>query len=99
MVSFVQFLYKPTRVTSTMTALGFIAGTLTTLAFLPQVIRSYRTRSAASLSWGWLVLFGSGVAAWACYGVLRDDVAIVWTNSVTLLLVLGLVALRARPAK
>jgi len=82
-----------------MTALGFTAGTLTTLAFLPQVIRSYRTRSAASLSWGWLVIFGSGVTLWACYGVLRGDVAIVWTNGLTLLLVLSLIVLRARPAK
>jgi MtN3 and saliva related transmembrane protein len=79
-----------------MTAIGLTAGTLTTFAFLPQVLRSYRTGSAASLSWGWLLLFGTGVGAWICYGVLRADIAIVWTNSVTLLLVTSLIVLRAR---
>lgn len=81
-----------------MNALGFVAGTLTTLAFLPQVMRSYRARSAAHFSWGWLVLFAGGVAAWTGYGVLRDDVAIIWPNGVTLLLVLSLILLRVRGA-
>ena len=56
-----------------MTALGYLAGALTTLSFLPQVVRSARMRSAAGLSWLWLLCFGSGVAAWAVYGVLRGD--------------------------
>jgi len=81
-----------------MTALGFIAGTMTTLSFLPQVIRSYRARSAASFSWGWLVLFAGGVSVWTCYGVFRSDVAIVWTNAVTLVLVVILIMLRIRGA-
>jgi MtN3 and saliva related transmembrane protein len=78
------------------TALGFIAGALTTLSFLPQVIRSYRTRSVASFSWGWLMLFAGGVSAWTCYGVFRGDLAIVWTNAVTLVLVVFLILLRIR---
>jgi len=83
-------------VTLAVTALGFIAGTMTTLSFLPQVIRSYRAHSAASFSWGWLVLFAGGVSAWACYGVFRGDVAIVWTNAITLMLVVLLIMLRIR---
>ncbi len=79
-----------------MTVLGFVAGTMTTLAFLPQVIRSYRARSAEHFSWWWLMLFAGGVAAWTGYGVLRHDVAIIWPNAVTLLLVCSLIALRAR---
>jgi MtN3 and saliva related transmembrane protein len=78
------------------TALGLIAGTMTTLSFLPQVIRSYRAHSAASFSWGWLVLFAGGVSAWTCYGVFRSDLAIVWTNAVTLVLVVILIMLRIR---
>jgi MtN3 and saliva related transmembrane protein len=81
------------------TALGFIAGSMTTLAFLPQVIRSYRTGSATSLSWWWLALFACGVSAWVCYGLLRNDMAIVWTNGVTLSLVLSLIVLRTRGAR
>jgi MtN3 and saliva related transmembrane protein len=81
------------------TALGFIAGAMTTLSFLPQVIRSYRAHSAASFSWGWLLLFAGGVSAWTCYGVFRSDLAIVWTNAVTLLLVVTLIILRIRGAR
>ncbi|HEX4437720.1 MAG TPA: PQ-loop domain-containing transporter [Solirubrobacteraceae bacterium] len=78
-----------------MTALGYVAGALTTLSFLPQVVRSARMRSAAGLSWLWLLCFGSGVAAWAVYGILRGDPAIIAANSATLLAVLVLVWLRA----
>jgi MtN3 and saliva related transmembrane protein len=78
-----------------MTALGYVAGALTTLSFLPQVVRSARMRSAAGLSWLWLLCFGSGVAAWAIYGILRGDPAIIAANSATLLAVLVLVWLRA----
>jgi MtN3 and saliva related transmembrane protein len=81
------------------TALGFIAGTMTTLSFLPQVIRSYRARSAASFSWAWLVLFAGGVSAWACYGLFRGDLAIIWTNAVTLVLVITLIMMRIRGAR
>ncbi len=81
-----------------MSTLGFIAGTLTTMSFLPQVLRSYRARTAAHLSWGWLVFFAVGVGAWIGYGALRGDPAIVLTNAVTLGLVLALIVLRARGA-
>lgn len=77
-----------------MTVLGLLAGALTTLSFLPQVIRTFRTGSARDLSWGWLGLFGTGVAAWLVYGSLTSDLAITATNAVTITLVGGLVALK-----
>jgi MtN3 and saliva related transmembrane protein len=43
-----------------MTILGLIAGTCTTLSFLPQVIRTLRTRHARDLSAAWLLIFGLG---------------------------------------
>lgn len=75
--------------------IGFAAGALTTLSFLPQVVHSARRRSAAGFSWLWLLCFGGGVSAWIAYGVGRGDVAIIWPNSVTLVAVLFLVWLRA----
>ncbi len=78
-----------------MTALGYVAGALTTLSFLPQVVRSARARSAAGLSWLWLVCFGAGVGAWLVYGIARSDPALIAANSATLLAVLVLVWLRA----
>ena len=74
-----------------MTILGLIAGTLTTLSFLPQVIRTLRTRHAGDLSAAWLVTFGVGVASWCAYGILRSDVAIIVTNATTFALVMALV--------
>jgi MtN3 and saliva related transmembrane protein len=78
-----------------MTSLGYLAGTLTTLSFLPQVIRSLRMRNATELSWLWLVCFGCGITAWVGYGIVRGDPAIIVSNAVTLLAVLVLVWLRA----
>ena len=74
--------------------LGFIAGTLTTAAWLPQLVRTWRLRSVEGISAGYLVVFGSGVTGWVVYGFLTRDTAIIVTNAVTLALLLSLVALK-----
>ncbi len=81
-----------------MTVLGFAAGAMTTLSFLPQVVRSARARSAHGLSWLWLVCFAAGVAAWVAYGLVRGDAAIIAANTITLSAVLVLIWLKARSA-
>jgi MtN3 and saliva related transmembrane protein len=68
------------------TVLGFVAGTLTTLAFLPQVIRTWRTKSTKDLSLPMLSAFTSGVACWFVYGLWIDSMPITLTNGVTFLL-------------
>jgi MtN3 and saliva related transmembrane protein len=74
-----------------MTVLGLFAGTCTTLSFLPQVIRTLRTRHAGDLSAAWLLIFSVGTAAWLVYGILRSDVAVAGANGVTFALVMTLV--------
>jgi|KBSSwiStaDraftv2_1062776.scaffolds.fasta_scaffold3029235_1 MtN3 and saliva related transmembrane protein len=74
-----------------MTALGLFAGACTTLSFLPQVIRTLRTRHAGDLSAAWLLIFTVGTAAWLTYGILRSDVAVAAANGVTFVLVMMLV--------
>jgi MtN3 and saliva related transmembrane protein len=74
-----------------MTALGLFAGACTTLSFLPQVIRTLRTRHAGDLSAAWLLIFSVGTAAWLTYGILRSDVAVAAANGVTFVLVMLLV--------
>lgn len=71
------------------TLLGIAAAIGTTGAWLPQIVKTFRTRSARDFSWGYLGLFTAGVALWAIYGVLRNDVAIYGANFVTLGLVIG----------
>lgn len=77
-----------------MTTLGLISGLFTTLSFLPQVLRTVRTNSAADFSLGWLALFGAGVCGWCAYGLLTADLAISLTNALTLVLVLFLTGLK-----
>ena len=50
--------------------IGAMAGTLTTLAFLPQVIKTWKTKSAGDLSLAMLLAFTLGVALWLVYGMI-----------------------------
>ena len=66
--------------------LGFVAATLTTVAFLPQVVQTWRTRSAGDLSAAWLATFSAGVLCWLTYGVLLESRPVILGNGVTLVL-------------
>ena len=74
--------------------IGIIAACLTTGAWLPQIVKTWRTRSAHDFSWGYLAMFSSGVALWAVYGFLRDDIAVTGANVVTIVLVLGVIVVK-----
>ncbi|HEV3315729.1 MAG TPA: SemiSWEET transporter [Candidatus Angelobacter sp.] len=76
--------------------LGFIAGTLTTLSFVPQVHKAWRTRRCDDLSYGMLVTFGLGVVLWLIYGLLVRAAPIIVANAVTLALILTLLVMKAR---
>jgi MtN3 and saliva related transmembrane protein len=67
-------------------AIGIVAGVLTTLAFVPQVIRVWRTRSARDLSLASFAVFTAGVAMWLLYGVAIDALPVIVANAVTLVL-------------
>ncbi|MEN9245131.1 MAG: SemiSWEET transporter [Thermostichales cyanobacterium BF4_bins_65] len=75
--------------------IGITAGTLTTISFLPQAIKTLRTRSTDDFSWSYLVLFSVGVLLWDCYGWLRRDIAVVAANTVTLILVVLIMGVKA----
>lgn len=78
------------------TMLGFFAGTLTTLSFLPQVHKAWRTRRCDDLSMGMLLSFGGGVLLWMVYGLFLRAAPIIAANVVTLALILILIVLKAR---
>lgn len=69
---------------------GFAAAILTTASFLPQVARTWRTRSAHDLSWIWIIMFGTGLGLWLVYGLAIQSWSLVAANGVTLALVLSL---------
>jgi len=66
--------------------IGFIAALLTTVSFVPQVLKIWRTRSAKDISLGMYSLFTLGIAAWLVYGVLIDSWPVILANLVTLVL-------------
>lgn len=68
--------------------LGFAAGTLTTLAFVPQVIKTWKTGSTKDFSLLWLLSFSIGVGMWLVYGLLLGSMPIIIANGATLLLIL-----------
>ena len=66
------------------TVIGLLAGTLTTIAFLPQVIKTWKTKSTRDVSLEMFAIFCSGVLLWIIYGVLIKDLPLVLANVVTL---------------
>jgi MtN3 and saliva related transmembrane protein len=84
----------PFSTDTTVHALGFLAGLLTTSSFVPQVVKSWRTRSVDDLSLGMLLLYNAGVAMWLAYGWLLHAAPIIAANGVTLLLALTLLGLK-----
>ncbi len=80
-------------------ALGILSGCLTTLSWVPQLVRTWRRGHADDISGMYLFTFGSGVAGWIVYGVLRADIAVIFANVLTLILLIGLLGMKyARPA-
>ena len=77
-------------------ALGFLAGLLTTAAFLPQAIRSWRTRSTGDLSLLAIGVFLLGLACWIGYGVALHSAPIVFWNVVTIAINLGILVAKLR---
>jgi MtN3 and saliva related transmembrane protein len=76
--------------------IGLVAGTLTTLSFVPQVAKAWRRRSVNDLSLVMLLMFASGVALWLVYGVLNEAMPIIVANGVTLVLALWLIGMKVR---
>lgn len=74
--------------------LGMIAGILTTVAFLPQVVKTWKSRSAKDLSLGMFSIFCLGVLLWLIYGLLVSDLPIILANLVTLVLALTLLVFK-----
>jgi len=66
--------------------IGIAAGVLTTVAFLPQVIKTWKSRSAKELSLGMFLLFFLGICLWLVYGLIINDLPMILANGVTLVL-------------
>ncbi len=68
----------------TIETIGLIAGALTTLAYVPQVAKVWRSRSARDISLGMFLLMNAGIALWLIYGLLIGSPGLIAANLVTL---------------
>ena len=76
--------------------IGIMAGSLTTMSLVPQVIKTWRSRSVADLSLSMLLVFIAGVALWETYGLMLGAMPIIVANGFTLALLLALLAMKVR---
>lgn len=76
--------------------LGWIAGTLTTIAFFPQLLKTWTSKSAKDVSLVMMVTFCIGVFLWLLYGLTIKAMPVVVTNLVTLILALLILILKIR---
>lgn len=67
------------------TLLGLLAGALTTIAFLPQVLKTWRTKSTEDISAIMFITFCLGLLLWLIYGLLINSLPIIFANALTLI--------------
>jgi MtN3 and saliva related transmembrane protein len=75
---------------------GGLAGTLTTIAFIPQVMKTWRSGSAEDISLFMFLLFSTGVALWLIYGIAIGSVPVIAANAITLTLASSILVLKIR---
>jgi MtN3 and saliva related transmembrane protein len=76
--------------------LGLAAGSCTTIAFLPQVVKTWKSRTAKDLSLGMFSFFCFGVLLWLVYGIMMHDIPVIAANLLTLILASTLLFFKLR---
>jgi MtN3 and saliva related transmembrane protein len=76
--------------------MGYVAATLTTLAFLPQAVKTIRSRDTRSISLGMYVVFTVGIVFWFGYGIALDSWPMIIANAITFVLAATILALKIR---
>ena len=78
------------------TLIGFAAAFCTTWAFLPQVVKTIRTRDTSAISLGMYIVFTLGLILCLIYGILKADIPIITANVITLILCSMVLILKMR---
>lgn len=82
--------------------IGYVAATLTTFSFAPQVWLTYRTKDASGVSLGMYSVFSVGATLWLLYGLDLGALPIILANIVTLMFLLAMLVMklsyRVRPS-
>jgi MtN3 and saliva related transmembrane protein len=76
--------------------IGYIAACFTTLSFIPQALKTFRTKDVSGISLSMYSCFTTGVALWLVYGVLLAAWPIVIANVITLSLALAILLMKLK---
>ena len=79
--------------------LGLLSGLLTTCAWLPQLLRTWRRGRADDISYTYLAVFAAGVLGWLAYGLVAEQPAVFAANVVTFTLIVALALLKTHPRR
>jgi MtN3 and saliva related transmembrane protein len=75
---------------------GFFAGTLTTISFVPQVARAWKLKETRDLSLAMLLLLALGILLWIFYGIWTGSMPIIVSNMITFILIIILLGMKIR---
>jgi MtN3 and saliva related transmembrane protein len=75
---------------------GYLAGTLTTISFVPQVIRTWQLKETKDFSLAMLLLFAAGMLLWTAYGIWINSFPIIAANIITFGLILFLLWMKIK---
>ena len=78
------------------TVIGSLAGILTTISFVPQVIKTLRSKSAKDISLVMMIVLATGVLLWFIYGVANKDAPIIIANLITFILASTILTLKLK---
>jgi len=75
---------------------GYVAATLTTVAFIPQAIKTLKSRDTRSISLGMYIVFTVGVGFWLMYGIYLHSLPMIVSNVITFALAAAILAMKLR---
>ncbi|MDJ0844583.1 SemiSWEET transporter [Crocosphaera sp.] len=81
---------------NSITWIGLLAGTLTTISFFPQMLKTWKTRSTKDISLEMFLLFCSGLLLWIVYGLFLQDIPVIMTNVATFILAFPILVLKLK---
>ena len=76
--------------------IGLIAGTCTTISFLPQVIKTIKTKKTKDISISMYIVLATGILLWMIYGILIKDLPVILANSISFVLAIIVLILKIK---
>jgi len=78
------------------TIIGLIAATITTISFLPQALKILKSKNTSGISLPMYILFTVGLALWLLYGILTNDLPVIISNAITVLLAASILIMKIK---